>query len=291
MVHLIIAAPEKSALKGLLGALHPGVVHFPIALLAVAALLEVLQVLRKKPEANPATAVLTYLAAASAVPASFFGFMLADGDESSLVQLHQWLGVATTVVSLAAAGFAFKAKSGRGMLAGMRVSIILGSVLVLSTGYIGGELVFGKDHLWRYVRMLLGMAEPVKETSHKPSDPPAKTDGKGPLQIPGKVSFEKEIAPIIKDMCFKCHGGEKIKGKLELNTKALAMKGGQGGKFINPGKPTISSFYSSLIADPESDQYMPPPKEKVRPTKEQIERIKKWIEEGADWPDGFEFKK
>ena len=91
-------------------------------------------------------------------------------------------------------------------------------------------------------------------------------------------------------MCFKCHGGEKVKGKFKLNTKALAMEGGESGKAINPGKPTLSKFYTSLI-DPDEDILMPPPKEKARPSKEQIERVKKWIEEGADWPEGFEFKK
>jgi hypothetical protein len=47
----------------------------------------------------------------------------------------------------------------------------------------------------------------------------------------------------------------------------------------------------SLTLEKDNDDLMPPVKEKARPTKEQIERVKKWIEEGAEWPDGFEFKK
>src|SRR5436190_7226544 len=105
MMHLFIAAAEKSAFKGFLGALHPGVVHFPIALLAVAALFEILQILRKKKEPAPGTPALAWLAAAAAVPATLFGFMLADyeGAEGKLVDLHQWLGVSSTIVAVAAA--------------------------------------------------------------------------------------------------------------------------------------------------------------------------------------------
>src|SRR5262249_26081578 len=112
---------EKSALKGLLGALHPGLVHFPIALLAVAALLEVIQILRKRKEPAPGTPTLAFLAAAAAIPASFFGFMLADydGAEGATVNLHQWLGVASTVVAVVAAGCAVKAKSCAGSLVGL----------------------------------------------------------------------------------------------------------------------------------------------------------------------------
>jgi hypothetical protein len=105
-----------------------------------------------------------------------------------------------------------------------------------------------------------------------------------------KVDFAKDIAPMIQAACFKCHGGEKVKGKFKLNTKKDAFEGGESGKAILPGKPTISKFYTSLI-DPDEDILMPPPKEKVRPSKDQIEKVRKWIEQGADWPDGFEFKK
>ena len=81
-----------------------------------------------------------------------------------------------------------------------------------------------------------------------------------------------------------------MKGKFKLNTKALAMEGGESGKAILPGKPTLSKFYTSLI-DKDEDVLMPPPKEKTRPSKEQIEKVRLWIEQGADWPDGVEFKK
>jgi len=281
MMHLLLAASEKSPFKCFLGALHPGVVHFPIALLAVAALLEVLQILRKKKEPHAATATLTYLAAAAAVPASFFGFMLADseGAEGKLVDLHQWLGVASTVVALAAAACTWKSKTSSAALIGLRLALVLGSVLVLGTGYIGGELVFGENHLFK----CFGKEQTKTETSTTPD--------KQPLLNPEKVDFVKEIAPVIKDMCFKCHGGEKVKGKFNLATKKTALAEAESGKAILPGKPTLSKFYTAMTLEKDNEDLMPPIKEKARPTKDQIERIKKWIEQGADWPDGFEFKK
>jgi len=283
MMHLLLAAPEKSAFKCFLGALHPGVVHFPIALLAVAALLEVLQILRKKKEPAAATAMLTYLAAAAAVPASLFGFMLADseGAEGRLVDLHQWLGVASTVVALAAAACTCKSKTSSGALIGLRLALIVGSVLVLGTGYVGGELVFGENHLFK----CFGKAK--TETPVAPDPQPSLT----PASPGDQVDFVKEIAPIIKNMCFKCHGGEKVKGKFNLSTRKTALAEAESGKAILPRKPTLSKFYTAMTLEKDNEDLMPPIKEKARPTPEQIERVKKWIEQGAEWPDGVEFKK
>jgi uncharacterized membrane protein len=285
MQPLLLMAAEKSAMKGFLGALHPGIVHFPIALLGAAAFLEILQILRKKKGPAGGTQALAWLAAAAAVPATLFGFMLADyeGSEGKLIDLHQWLGVSSTVVALLAAGAAFKAGASLGALRLFRIALVLGSALVLATGYIGGELVFGEGHLFKFF------------SAKAESPAPAPPDKKAPLLTPttpvaDKVDFAKDIAPVIKDMCFKCHGGEKVKGKFKLNTKALAMEGGESGKAILPGKPTLSKFYTSLI-DKDEDVLMPPPKEKTRPSKEQIEKVRVWIEQGADWPDGVEFKK
>lgn len=285
MMHLLIAAAEKSPMTGLFGKLHPGVVHFPIALLAVAALFETLQILKKRTEPAGGTLPLVGLAALSAVAASLFGWALEvyEGVEGDTFNLHKWVGIGATAVAVSAALLAIKARTSRGALTGMRLMLLVGSALVLGTGYLGGELVFGKNHIFT----VFNVKPPAAPVTPAIVRPVSKED---PLLNVAKVSFEKEIAPIIKDMCFKCHGGEKVKGKFKMNTKALAMEGGESGKAILPGKPALSKFYTSLT-DPDEDLLMPPPKEKARPTKEQIERVKLWIEQGADWPDGFEFKK
>ncbi|MBV8881954.1 MAG: hypothetical protein JO332_18500 [Planctomycetaceae bacterium] len=283
MMLLALAAAGKSPLKGFLGALHPGIVHFPIALLAVGALFEVVQILRGRKEPAPGTQMLALLAAAAAVPATLFGFMLADaeGSEGKLIDLHQWLGVSSTIVAVVAALFAIKAKNSPGCLTGLRIGLIVGSGLVLATGYVGGELVFGENHLFKA----------FKEEAKQPLPPTPPPLLKPETAVADKVDFAKDIAPIIKDMCFKCHGGEKVKGKFKLNTRKDAMDGGESGKEILPGKPTLSKFYTSLTLDKDNDELMPPVKEKARPTPEQIEKVKKWIEQGAEWPDGMEFKK
>src|SRR5436190_4265660 len=215
MTHLMMMASEKSALKGLLGAFHPGLVHFPVALLVVAALAETFQILKKRREPWAGTPLLAYLAAAAAVPASFFGFMLADygGNEGPMIDLHQWLGIASTVAALAAAGCAIKAKGCFPSLVGLRLSVILGAGLVGATGYMGGELVFEKDHSGKHWRKLFG-TEPVRTVAVDRTVKTEKT-GESPLLkvstgASDKVDFKTDIAPLIKDMCFRCHGGEKV---------------------------------------------------------------------------------
>jgi len=292
MTPLLLAAAGKSGLKCFLGALHPGIVHFPIALLSVGALLEMLQMLRKKTDLAPGTPALTWLAAAAALPATLFGFILADveGSEGALIDRHQWLGVASTVVAVLAALAAIKAKSSPGARKVLRGALILGAGLVMATGYIGGELVFGENHLFKCFAEEKKPEEP-KAPETKVDDPKKPLLSLDPKEVSNKVDFVKEIAPLIKDMCFKCHGGEKVKGKFKLNTKQTAFAEAESGKAILPGKPTLSNFYTYMTKGLDDDDVMPPVKEKTRPSKEQIEKVRLWIEQGADWPDGYEFKK
>ncbi|MDB6069317.1 MAG: hypothetical protein JWL81_488 [Verrucomicrobiales bacterium] len=102
--------------------------------------------------------------------------------------------------------------------------------------------------------------------------------------------FAKEIAPILEASCVKCHTEAKAKGKLRMDTKEMAMKGGKESKLIVPGKPDESSLIKVLLLDPAADEAMPPEGKAPRPDAPKIELLKKWITAGAVWPDGVTLK-
>jgi len=99
------------------------------------------------------------------------------------------------------------------------------------------------------------------------------------------VEFTKDIKPILEQSCLKCHGAEKPKGKLSLETRAKAITGGDNGTALVPGKPADSPLYSSTILPAEHDNVMPPQPKEKRLTKAQTDLLKAWIEAGAPWPD------
>lgn len=102
--------------------------------------------------------------------------------------------------------------------------------------------------------------------------------------------FAKEIAPILEASCVKCHCEAKGKGKLRMDTKEMALKGGKETKLIVAGKPDDSALIKVLLLDPAEDEAMPPEGKAPRPDAAQIELLKKWIAAGAVWPDGVVLK-
>ena len=102
--------------------------------------------------------------------------------------------------------------------------------------------------------------------------------------------FVKEIAPLLEASCVKCHCEAKSKGKLRMDTKEMAMKGGKENKLIVAGKPDESSLIKVLLLDPAEDEAMPPEGKAPRPDAAQIGLLKKWIAAGAVWPDGVALK-
>lgn len=100
-----------------------------------------------------------------------------------------------------------------------------------------------------------------------------------------KPDFNKDIVPILRDSCVKCHGPEKQKGKLRLDTKADALKGGKSGKASwVPGKPDESELIRRVTLPKDNDDVMPP---EGGPLPEaSIKLLKAWVAAGAEWPDG-----
>ena len=100
-----------------------------------------------------------------------------------------------------------------------------------------------------------------------------------------KVDFASAVQPIFEEHCYKCHGPDvRVKGGLLLNAKADAMEGGESGVVIVPGD-SEGSLLVKLINGPHDDiKQMPAKGDKL--TAEQIEVLAKWIDEGAEWPEG-----
>lgn len=104
--------------------------------------------------------------------------------------------------------------------------------------------------------------------------------------------FAKDIAPILEASCVKCHNSTKSKGKLNMETKEAAMKGGkeQGDKFIIAGKPDDSVMIKSILLPEDDDEAMPPKDKAPRPDADKLALLKAWIAAGAVWPDGVKLK-
>ncbi len=106
------------------------------------------------------------------------------------------------------------------------------------------------------------------------------------------VDFTKDIAPILETSCVKCHGGDKGKGKLKMDTKENFEKGGEHGKLAEAGKkPEESRLIKSILLPEDDDDAMPPKDKGDRVSKENVEKLKKWIAAGAKFPEGVTLKK
>ncbi len=73
------------------------------------------------------------------------------------------------------------------------------------------------------------------------------------------VTYHGSVRPLFRDRCMGCHGGEKAKAGLDLSTYATAMKGGEDGAALVPGKPDESLLYQ-LVTRVEKP-FMPPRKQ------------------------------
>jgi hypothetical protein len=104
---------------------------------------------------------------------------------------------------------------------------------------------------------------------------------RGQQPPPERVQFfEKQVRPILAKNCYRCHGPEKQRSGLRLDSRPAVLAGGDGGPAVVPGKPEESRLVKAINY---RDLEMPPGK---RLGKNEVAALTQWVAMGAPWPGG-----
>jgi Protein of unknown function (DUF1553)/Protein of unknown function (DUF1549)/Planctomycete cytochrome C len=97
----------------------------------------------------------------------------------------------------------------------------------------------------------------------------------------GPEDYVSVVKPILAKHCVSCHGAERAKASLRLDTAARAIEGGDGGPAIVAGKAKESPLYLAVIGEGDGDRmpYKRPPL-----SANEIEALRVWIDAGAPAP-------
>jgi cytochrome c553 len=94
--------------------------------------------------------------------------------------------------------------------------------------------------------------------------------------------FESKVRPVLVENCLKCHGPDKQKSNLRLDSLSAALTGGDMGAAVVPGKPEESLLVTAIRHD--DDTLKMPPSKKLAP--QQIADLTRWVQIGSPWPGG-----
>ena len=96
------------------------------------------------------------------------------------------------------------------------------------------------------------------------------------------VNFKRDVAPILEERCWACHGEDAQESGLRLDRRAAMLRGGDSGlSAVVPGKPE-KSYLIDVVSHLDPDVKMPPDEDRI-PARE-IALLTRWIQEGAVWP-------
>ena len=96
------------------------------------------------------------------------------------------------------------------------------------------------------------------------------------------VDYGREIKPLLKTHCVKCHGATTQKAKLRLDTAAAAVKGGGRGAAVKPGMAEESLLIQAVRGKHGELPQMPYKRGPLDSV--QIETLQRWVNEGAKAP-------
>lgn len=106
-----------------------------------------------------------------------------------------------------------------------------------------------------------------------------------------KVDYNRDIRPILSDVCYTCHGPDQAQRKagLRLDTRdGATAKLPSDDRAIVPGDSGSSTLYERISSD-DSSFRMPPTKHSKQLTARQIGLLKRWIDEGAEFQGHWAF--
>lgn len=107
-----------------------------------------------------------------------------------------------------------------------------------------------------------------------------------------RVSFNRDVRPILSDACFHCHGpdDQQRQAGLRLDQRDSAIAEAESGQTpVIPGNAAASELVRRITSTDES-LVMPPPGSGKVISPQQIETLQRWISEGAEYEGHWAFQ-
>jgi len=243
----------------LIGKFHPLFVHLPIGFIILLAMLEWLALRPHWKELATANRVILLLTIPVSLASVVCGWLLANdgGYDTNALFWHRWLGT-----SIAVGAIVLWILRQRGWMTAYRRSLFVTLIVLTIASHFGGSLTHGSDFLsWPKPR--------ATETK-----PPTEE------QLLAQPVYTTVIQPIFTKYCVSCHGADKAKGGLRMDTVAHLLKGGDSGNPLDPPGAEYSLLGNRLNLPVDDDDHMPPGgKPQLSPA--QLTIMKWWLDAGA----------
>jgi uncharacterized membrane protein len=273
LVLLVFLPPdgnERSEWMQFIGRFHPLAVHFPIALILLVPILELAGGSQRLSYLRLSASFVLGLATLGSTTAAILGWCLgrSGGYSGSLVTQHMWGGISLAAVCWVC--WMLRARSGEPRL-GFVYAIVLaiGVGLVGWTGYRGGQLSLGEDHLTEH--MPAGLRQALGLSNASPASLAV---------VDAKTFYGARVHPILAVRCISCHGPGKHRGNLRLDSYKALMRGGKDGPVVRAGNAQGSDLFRRITLPLDHTDFMP--KEGKRPLSlDQVKLIELWIGAGA----------
>lgn len=311
--------PPSEVLETAAGRVHPLVVHFPIALLVVAGVVELTRFVFRRKEPSPLVFGCLVFGALGAAASAGSGWLYALHEHpgrsvEDLVEWHRWTGVVTAAAALLAIPLHLMRRKAEGgfVVFAYRLLFCVAVVGAGGAGHLGGELMYGDGYVTEPLAEHYGwgaedagddgaVADPGT-TAATPAGGDAMTSlpagtvvavdsdgsvsidspaGAGSLGVSAAPEFTADVLPIFEARCFECHGERKQKGKLRLDAAEHVWGPKRSRWSVIPGDSAASSVYQRIILPADDLDIMPAEGDPL--TADEIAVVKAWIDGGARW--------
>lgn len=262
------------------GRFHPLLVHFPIALLLLAALLRLIEVrLARVADLDAASyrwsRLVLALAALTSIASASTGWLLGSSGEfaGDAFLWHERLGIAVAVCATLSVGCAYL--PGRIWRRAEPLLLAVAVVLLLPAGHLGSTLTHGEGFLTEHappmIKRLVGGISTDTSAGRLAARPSEHI-----------VVYTDLVAPVFASQCVSCHGPAKSQGGLRLDSRQGLTKGGDNGAVITAGRAGASELIRRIYL-PTSHADVMPPKGHRPLSPADAALVHWWVEAGASF--------
>lgn len=247
-----------------IGKFHPLAVHLPIGFLTVFIILGLFINRNKLVDAFQIIKLILLASAIFSTATSISGYILSISDSYNLdaVSTHKWFGISMTLLNWIIY-FKLKYILNTSVL-NYRISLGVVLITMTITGHLGGSLTHGSDFL-----------------TPPPPDQWFSLTPKERRKITLNSTAYEATSIIFENNCYVCHGKNKQKGELRLDSKETMLKGGENGKIIS-ARASKSMLIEKLLLPLDHKEHMPP-KEKNQLSEAEIGYLTWWIDNGLNF--------